>query len=143
VHRHARFRKARKHQPTASACTGWGNTESVELSATVPAVHAGRKRQENGKQKSNDQTRKATMTQENTTAQNPNPLITLSVQIPNDKAWAVADFLKKVSWATIESSYDYQEALRVSDGLKILNECFESAGFVISPAKYYNGTKST
>lgn len=71
-----------------------------------------------------------------------NPLVTLSVQIPDDKAWAVAHFIKNVPWDTIESvgsgmgSERYQEALRVSDGLKILSECFEAAGFVSSPTKY-------
>jgi hypothetical protein len=72
-----------------------------------------------------------------------NPLVTLSLQIPQDKAWAVAHFIKNVPWDTIESvgsgmgSERYQEALRVSDGLKILSECFEVAGFVSSPAKHY------
>ena len=72
-----------------------------------------------------------------------NPLVTLSLQIPQDKAWAVAHFIKNVPWDTIESvgsgmgSERYQEALRVSDGLKILSECFEVAGFVSSPEKHY------
>jgi hypothetical protein len=74
---------------------------------------------------------------------NLNPLVTLSLQIPEDKAWAVAHFLKNVPWETIETvgsgmgSERYQEALRVSDGLKKLVECFEAAGFVSSPTKHY------
>jgi hypothetical protein len=78
-----------------------------------------------------------------------NPLITISVQIPSDKAWAVAHFIKNVPWETIEGvgsgmgSERYQEALRVSDGLKVLSECFEAAGFVSSPTKHYSGTSST
>ena len=78
----------------------------------------------------------------NDVQKNLNPLVTISLQIPDDKAWAVAHFIKNVPWSTIESvgsgmgSERYQEALRVSDGLKILSECFEAAGVISSPTKY-------
>jgi hypothetical protein len=78
-----------------------------------------------------------------------NPLITFSVELPTDKAWAVAHFLKNVPWNTIESVGSgmgcerYQEALRVSDGLKLLVQGFADLGIVSEPTKYYNGTNST
>lgn len=75
--------------------------------------------------------------------ENLNPLVTLAVQLPTDKAWAVAHFLKNVPWDTIDSvgsgmgSESYQEALRVSDGLKLLIQGFADLGIVPVPTKYY------
>lgn len=73
---------------------------------------------------------------------NINPPITLSVEIPTDKAWALAHFLRYVPWETIESvgsgmgSERYQEALRVSDGLKLLVQGFADLGMVSEPTQY-------